>query len=178
MSRRSARGSVGFAGAISLASGLRVSACIGAVWLMLSGAAADPFQLRDEVGKFAATFPAEPSLDKAEGEHVHYTWSVVLEERHFFLNFTEYLTPPAKNYDKNVMHMLKATKGRLVTQDKVSAGDVDGREVVTLLPNNAVMRQRLFQVGNRLYQAVYIGPFGTETRADVETFMTSFQLLK
>lgn len=176
MSRRSARGSVG---SISLASGLRVSACIGAVWLMLSGAAADPFQLRDEVGKFAATFPAEPSLDKAEGEHVHYTWSVVLEERHFFLNFTEYLTPPAKNYDKNVMQLLKATNGRLVSQAKVDlGGGIDGREVITLLPSNQVLRQRLFQVGNRLYQTVYGGPFGTETRADVETFMTSFMLLK
>ena len=58
------------------------------------------------------------------------------------------------------------------------AGGVDGRETYTLLPDNAVMRQRLFQVGNRLYQAVYAGPFGTESGEDVETFMASFQILK
>jgi hypothetical protein len=40
------------------------------------------------------------------------------------------------------------------------------------------MRQRLFQVGNRLYQVVYAGPSGSEARADVEAFMASFQLLK
>ncbi|MFZ1104002.1 MAG: hypothetical protein WAN86_14355 [Hyphomicrobiaceae bacterium] len=183
MSRRSTRGFVGSLCFISLASGLRIAACIGAAWLMLSGAAADPFQLRDEVGKFAATFPAEPALDKAEGAsesgpHVHYTWGVDVEERHFSVTYTEYRTPPAKNYDKNVMLLLKATNGRLVSQAKLDLAGIDGREVVTLLPNNAVLRQRLFQVGNRLYQAVYGGPFGTETRADVETFMTSFQLLK
>jgi hypothetical protein len=40
------------------------------------------------------------------------------------------------------------------------------------------MRQRLFQVGNRLYQAVYAGPSGTETHTEVEAFMASFKLLK
>ncbi len=40
------------------------------------------------------------------------------------------------------------------------------------------MRQRMCMVGNRLYQVIYEGPFGTESRADVEEFMTSFQLLK
>jgi hypothetical protein len=162
---------------------LRLAASIGAAWLTLSAAAADPFQLRDEVGRFAVTFPDEPTLDKTEGAsengpHVHYTWGVDVEERHFSITYTEYVKPPAKNYDKNVMLLLKATNGRLVSQARVILGDIDGREVITLLPNNQIMRQRLFQVGNRLYQAVYGGPFGTETRADVETFMTSFQLLK
>lgn len=164
--------------------GLRLAACVSAVCLTLSGAAADPFQLRDEVGRFAATFPAEPALEKAEGAsesgpHVHYTWGVDVEERHFSVTYTEYLAAPAKNYDKNVMQLLKATNGRLVSQAKVDlGGGIDGREVITLLPSNQVLRQRLFQVGNRLYQTVYGGPFGTETRADVETFMTSFMLLK
>src|SRR5687767_8195463 len=113
MSRRRAQG---FGGFVALAS-VRLAACVAAAWLMLSGAAADPFQLRDEVGKFAATFPAEPTLDKAEGSseggpHVHYSWGVDVEERHFSVTYTEYVTPPAKNYDKNVMLLLKATNGR------------------------------------------------------------------
>jgi hypothetical protein len=183
MSSLLTRGFPGFMGFLGFP-GLRLAAAIGAGWLMLGAAAADPFQLRDEVGKFTASFPAEPTLEKAEGEsesgpHVHYTWGVDVEERHFSITYTEYLTPPAKNYDKNVMAFLRKSNGRLVSQAKVDlGGGIDGREVVTLLPSNQVMRQRLFQVGNRLYQAVYGGPFGTETRADVETFMTSFQLLK
>jgi hypothetical protein len=182
MSRWPTRGFAGSVGFVAVAT-LRLAACIGAAWLVLGVAAAEPFKLRDEVGKFSAAFPDEPTLDKAEGAsengpHVHYTWGVDLEERHFSVTYTEYLTPPAKNYDKNVMLLLKATNGRLVRQTKLDLGGIDGREVVTLLPDNNVMRQRLFQVGNRLYQAVYGGPFGTETREDVETFMESFQLLK
>ena len=94
------------------------------------------------------------------------------------MTYTEYSTPPVKNYDKNVMGLLAATKGKLIRQAKIEQAGVDGREVVTLLPDNAVMRQRMFLVGNRLYQAVYAGPAGTEAGADVELFMTSFQLLK
>jgi hypothetical protein len=161
----------------------RRAACAAGIWLLLAGAAS-AFDFKDEAGKFTATFPAEPTLDRQEGSsptgpHVHYTWEVDVDDnRHFSVTYTEYQTPPVKNYDKNIMGLLAATKGHLVSQARLNLGGVDGREVVTLLPDNAVMRQRLFQVGNRLYQAVYAGPFGTETRADVETFMESFQLRK
>ena len=159
-----------------------IAACAAAASLLLAGTAG-AFSFRDEVGRFAAEFPAEPTLDKHEGQsasgpHVHYTWEVDVDDRHFSVTYTEYRTAPVKNYDKNVMGLLAATKGKLVHQARIEQGGVDGREVVTLLPDNAVMRQRLFQVGNRLYQAVYAGPFGTEAKADVEAFMESFQLLK
>lgn len=154
-----------------------VAACL----LLAGGAAA--FQFKDEAGKFSARFPAEPTLDKQEGSspsgpHVHFTWEVDIDGRHWSVTYTEYTTAPVKNYDKNVMGLLAATKGKLVRQAKIEQAGVDGREVLTLLPDNAVMLQRLFQVGNRFYQALYAGPAGTETAADVETFMESFQLLK
>ena len=153
-----------------------------AACVMLAGAAA-AFQFNDEVGKFSARFPSEPTLDKQEGSsasgpHVHYTWEVDSEGRHYSVTYTEYMRAPAKNYDKNVKSMLDATEGKLLRHTKIDLGGVDGRETFTLLPKNAVMRQRIFQVGNRLYQAVYVGPFGTESRPEVETFMESFQLLK
>jgi hypothetical protein len=158
----------------------RLLASLG-VWLLLAGPAV-AFQFKDEAGKFAARFPAEPTLDKREGRsasgpHVHYTWEVDVEDRHYSVTYTEYATAPVKNYDKNVMGLLAATKGKLIRQARIEQDGIDGREVVTLLPDSAVMRQRLFQVGNRLYQAVYAGPNGTETRAEVEAFMESFKLL-
>ena len=153
-------------------------AVLAAAWVLSAGGAA-AFQFTDEVGKFSARFPAEPTLDKqAGGTAVHYTWEVDHEGRHFSVTFTDYERAPVKNYDKNVMGMLAATKGKLLRQAKIDLDGVDGRETYTHLPDNAVMRQRLFQVGNRLYQAVYAGPFGTESREDVETFMQSFQILK
>jgi hypothetical protein len=77
-----------------------------------------------------------------------------------------------------VMGLLAATQGKLLRQVRVEIDGIDGREIYTQLPDNTVMRQRMFQVGNRLYQAVYAGPFGTESRPDVRTFMESFRLLK
>jgi hypothetical protein len=141
------------------------------------------FTLKDEVGRFSASFPAEPTLDKVEGSsalgpHVHYTWEVDVDDRHWSVTYTEYTTPPVKNYDKNVMNLLAATKGKLVWQGKIEQSGFDGREVVTLLPDNTVMRQRMFMVGNRLYQVLYGGPAGSETHAEAESFLTSFELLK
>ncbi|HET9348253.1 MAG TPA: hypothetical protein VFO13_03850 [Arthrobacter sp.] len=161
--------------------GLALIASLGA-WLLMAGAAA-AFQFKDEAGKFEARFPAQPTLDKREGQsatgpHVHYTWEVDVDDRHFSVTYTEYVTPPVKNYDKNVMGLLAATKGKLIRQARIEQDGIDGREVVTQLPDSAVIRQRLFQVGNRLYQAVYAGPPGTETHAEVETFMQSFKILK
>jgi hypothetical protein len=160
-----------------------VAAVFAAAWLAVTGPA-NAFTFSDEAGTFAAEFPAQPTLDRQEGtsagggRQVHHTWEIDIEDRHFSVTYTEYATPPVKNYDKNIMSLLAATKGKLVRQQRLDLDGVDGREVVTLLPDNTVMRQRLFQVGNRLYQALYGGPFGTETRADVETFMESFRLLK
>jgi hypothetical protein len=94
------------------------------------------------------------------------------------VTYTEYTRAPVKNYDKNVMGLLAATKGRLIRQARIEQDGIDGREVVTELPDRAVMRQRLFQVGNRLYQAVYAGPSGTEAQPEVETFLQSFRLWK
>jgi hypothetical protein len=159
----------------------RIAAGVVAL-LALTGATA-AFDFKDTAGRFSARFPAPPTLDRQEGSshtgpHVHHTWEVEHEGRHFSVTYTEYARAPAKNYDKNVMGMLAATKGKLLRQTKIDLGGIDGRETYTLLPDKAVMRQRLFQVGNRLYQAVYAGPFGTESREDVETFMQSFRILE
>jgi hypothetical protein len=154
-----------------------------AACLLLAGGAAAAFNFKDEAGKFSVQFPAEPSLDKREGQsatgpHVHYTWEVDVGDRHFSVTYTEYTKAPVKNYDKNVMGLLAATKGKLIHQAKIVQHGIDGREIITLLPDRAIIRQRMFQVGNRLYQAVYAGPHGTERQAEVETFMASFTLLK
>lgn len=153
-----------------------------AAWLLLAGGAA-AFEFKDEAGKFSAQFPAEPRLHKREGKgatgpQVHYTWEVDVADRHFSVTYTEYTKAPVKNYDKNVMVLLAASKGKLIHQARIDQDGIDGREIITLLPDRAVIRQRMFQVGNRLYQAFYAGPYGTERQAEVETFMTSFQLLK
>lgn len=161
----------------------RLLATLCIVALILGASAAVAFEFSDKEGRFAVTFPTEPTLDKQEGRsasgpHVHTTWEVDQPGRHFSVTYTQYAVAPVKNYDKNVMGLLTATQGKLLRQARVELDGIDGREIYTQLPDNTVMRQRMFQVGNRLYQAVYAGPFGTESRPDVRTFMESFRLLK
>jgi hypothetical protein len=158
----------------------RVSAILAGCLLL--AAAAGAFEFKDEVGRFRAIFPAEPTLGKDEGvsdsgPHVHYSWTVEEENRTFAVIFTEYSRPIAKNYDKNVRALLNQG-AKLLRQTAIDVSGVDGREIFTELPEKAVLRQRMLLVGNRLYQVIYQGPFGTESRADVEEFMRSFQLLK
>lgn len=160
---------------------LLAALCIAA-WGLGAGTAV-AFEFSDKEGRFAVTFPAEPTRDTQEGRsasgpHIHTTWEVDQPGRHFSVTYTQYAVAPVKNYDKNVMGLLAATQGKLLRQARVELDGIDGREIYTQLPDNTVMRQRMFQVGNRLYQAVYAGPFGTESRADVRAFMESFRLLK
>ncbi len=103
--------------------------------LMLA-AAAVAFEFKDEVGRFSASFPAEPTLDKEEGSsalgpHVHYTWEVDADDRHWSVTYTEYSRAAVKNYDKNVMSLLAATKAQAAAADgKIELSGVDGREIV------------------------------------------------
>ncbi len=162
-------------------SGLGLVVGLGASLLLAGSAGA--FQFKDEAGKFSAQFPAEPTLHKLEGQgatgpQMHHTWEVDVGERHFSVTYTDYTRAPVKNYDKNVMVLLQASKGKLIHQERLEQGGIDGREIITQLQNGAVMRQRMFQVGNRLYQAFYAGPSGTERQTEVEAFMISFTLLK
>jgi hypothetical protein len=161
----------------------RLVGAVLAAALVLGTTTLAAFEFADKEGRFAVTFPSEPTLDKQEGRsasgpHMHFTWEVDQPGRHFSVTYTQYAVAPVKNYDKNVMGLLAATQGKLLRQVRVEIDGIDGREVYTQLPDNTVMRQRMFQVGNRLYQAVYAGPFGTESRPDVRTFMESFRLLK
>lgn len=157
------------------------TAVLAALCLLLMGVA-PAFQFTDEVGRFSAIFPAEPLLGKDEGmsdsgPHVHYSWTLEQEKRVFAVIFTEYSRRIAKNYDKNVKSLLDQG-AKLLRQSTIDLGGVDGREIYTELPEREILRQRMFLVGNRLYQVIYQGPFGTESREDVETFMQSFQFLK
>jgi hypothetical protein len=156
---------------------------MGLCGLLLLGGEARAFELKDPAGKFSARFPAKPTLHKLEGQgatgpQVHHTWEIDVGEQHFSVTYTDYARAPVKNYDKNVMALLQASKGTLIHQARIEQGGVDGREIITLQRGGAVTRHRMFQVGNRLYQAFYAGPSGTERQAEVETFMASFTLLQ
>src|SRR6202008_373414 len=96
---------------------------------LLLAAAAGAFEFKDEVGRFSAVFPAEPTLGKDEGisdsgPHVHYSWTVEDKNPTFAVIFTEYSRPIAKNYDKNVRALLNQG-ARLLRQTAIEVSGVD-----------------------------------------------------
>ncbi len=150
---------------------------------VLSGTAA-AYVFTDPRGKFTATFPAEPVLEQRQAVSdagiplIYFTWEVNVDGRDFAVIVAEHAWAPVKNYDKNVGSVVK--KGlNLLRHTAITVDGVEGREIFgNFEGDNKVMRQRIFQVDRWLYQIVYWGPFGTESRADVRTFMESFRLTK
>jgi hypothetical protein len=70
--------------------------------------------------------------------------------------------------------------GQLVSDTEISLDGYPGREFSASVTQNGqdfVLRQRVFLVGNRLYQMVVIVPKGTESSTEVEDFLHSFQLI-
>jgi hypothetical protein len=55
---------------------------------------------------------------------------------------------------------------------------VRGREFLARMPSGNTLRQRLFLVGNRFYQTIYVGPPGSEAEPDVEAFLASFRVVR
>lgn len=149
----------------------------------LSGAAA-AYVFNDPQGRFTATFPSEPTLEKRDAVSdagiplIYFTWEVNVDGKDFAVIVAEHAKVPVKNYDKNIGAALK--KGlKLLRHTAIVVDGVDGRELYAKLEEeNKVFRQRLFQSDRWLYHVVYWGPFGTESRPDVEAFMQSFKFVK
>ncbi|HWZ95182.1 MAG TPA: hypothetical protein VNW30_08315, partial [Opitutaceae bacterium] len=81
---------------------------------------------------------------------------------------------------------VKSVNGTIRTTSSCQLGDVKGLEIVADIPpkdpkdsaSASVARLRFFVVGDRLYQVMYIGPTGTETRPKAVDFLDSFRLTR
>jgi hypothetical protein len=70
---------------------------------------------------------------------------------------------------------VKNVNGTLVKEDKLSIGGFPARHL-TVDTSAGRVSQRLILAGTRLLQAIYVGPAGNETTADVGRFFQSFQV--
>jgi hypothetical protein len=69
--------------------------------------------------------------------------------------------------------------GQLVSDVEVTLNGYPGREFSAAVTQNGqefVLRQRVYMVGNRLYQVLVLVPKGEEDSPEVEAFFQSFQL--
>lgn len=140
-------------------------------------------------GRFTATFPgaARISSTPVRSGDVTVRMTVYAFEKgplNYYVSYSDY--PPQTfvrlSQDQAYTNVINATlanvKGRKEREAEVKLGDVTGREVFIDVPaQHATMRERLFLVGNRLYQIVYGGPPGSENAKPALDFLNSFTLL-
>lgn len=167
----------------------RLAAAVVGYLLIIGSAAA--FTLNSDEGRFTVELAEKPAFEKlrektAAGYFVdRYQWLVDQGDVAWIVTYGDYPEADVRRlgaetmYDNGVKGSVEGVKGTLRNQAPVQHSGVRGRELFVFVPEGKmVMRQRLFLVGNRLYQNVYVGPDGTERNGDVEVFFKSFQIRK
>lgn len=68
-------------------------------------------------------------------------------------------------------------KGELRGVTKISNHGTAGREALISMPDyKLIMRQRIFFVGDRIYQILYVGPPGSENDQVVDDYLASLNI--
>jgi hypothetical protein len=158
---------------------------VASVLLLTAVGQAAGYVLKSDEGGFSIELPAEPSFQaideqSAAGIHVRYQWLVDLGHRAFIVTYNDYARAgeAESTYDNGVEGALKATGGDLLRQAPVALDSLRGREFFARMPSGNTLRQRLFLIGNRFYQTIYVGPAGSEADAAVEAFLASFRVVR
>lgn len=94
----------------------------------------------------------------------------------FAVMYSDYPANERVSLDQARDSGVQAVKGRLLRESPITLGGYAGRDLTIEIPEGQVARQRLFAVGQRLYQVIVIGPESQAALA-VERFLTSFRLL-
>jgi hypothetical protein len=155
------------------------------VLLLVQVGAAGAYVLKSDEGRFSIELPGEPSFQaideqSAAGAHVRYQWLLDQGGRAFIVTYNDYARTSETEsvYDHGVEGALAATGGNLVRQQPVMLDGLRGREFFARMPSGNTLRQRLYLIGNRFYQTIYVGPPGSETDPAVEAFLGSFRVVR
>lgn len=157
----------------------------------VAAGAASAYSLKSDEGRFSVELPGEPAFEKLHektkaGYFVdRYQWLLDLGDTAWIVTYGDYPQSDVQRlgaeamYDNGAKGSVEGVNGQLRSQQPVVNGGVRGRELFVFVPDsNLAMRQRMFIVGTRLYQNVYVGADGTERDAKVEAFLNSFQMRK
>jgi hypothetical protein len=133
-------------------------------------------------GSFSVDFGGVPTLKKELGvlaktlSYDSYIWSVESRTAYKAVSMFVYSKVPSFDYDAAVAGAAESTKARVVSQKRITQGDLDGRDVVLEAPNAMGMRMRLFFVGGRFYQILFVGKSGETSAPGVDEFLASFRI--
>jgi hypothetical protein len=141
-------------------------------------------------GRFSATFPSKPqtSAIPVQGDGFTLTMNMVAAEKASATYVVSYVDYPSgtlaqKSPDQAFQDIVDGTVGNvggtLRSVTPVALGDATGRAVMIDVPaENVAVHERIYLVGDRLYQVMYGGPKGSEIEKGAMAFLDSFKLLR
>ena len=161
-----------------------------ALLVIVSGASfANAYELKSFEGRFSIAFPGAPATDTIQdvGSCIATRHEYRFKERgRVWTASYQDCKPAGRVADlghtyilKNaILGLLKAVKGELRSEDPVEIGVLQGREIVVAVPGNLILRERFFIEGDRIYQLMYVGPFGSQDEPAVDAFFASFRVMR
>lgn len=138
---------------------------------------------------FSANFPCQSqiggqTLDIPTGKLVMTTFTCALDKAAFFVAINDYpdgmMKPEVLDnaYSGGINGLATSIKGTIRSVTTYTLGGTTGREgFVEVASENTVYRARMFIVGNRLFQIMYLGPTGSEASETATKFLDSLVLL-
>lgn len=134
-------------------------------------------------GRFSILMPAEPNVqeqpvDTAAGKLINHISLAQKGSAAFAISYADY--PPNDAEPQGVLDSVRdgainGIKGTLVRGKNITHKTYPGREFQAST-QGALYTSRIFLVKNRLYQMVVVAPVGQLTDAEVNRFLTSFDL--
>jgi hypothetical protein len=154
-------------------------------------AAVEPKEFANEAGGFAVKSPytfkeTSQSVDTPAGKIEVHIFAAEQKSQSLMVMYSDY---PAKMvqgadiekiYDGGRDGAVNNVKGQLVSESKIWLYGSPGREIFLKTKANgqdAMVRDRIYLVGNRLYQVMAVTLAGKERSSEIETFLDSFRLL-
>lgn len=163
---------------------VRLTAC--AVTLVAMGARAETMD--NAQWGFTATFPCQSQLNSQPVSSSVGNVTVVLYmctegEGAYFVGITDFpqgavsQQKPDDVYNGVANGAAENSNGTLRSLDPYALGNVAGREaVIDVASSKLSMHARYFIVGDRLYQAFFLGPTGQENSKAALDFLNAFSL--
>jgi hypothetical protein len=136
-----------------------------------------------EEGRFSILMPGRPKVqeqpvDTDGGQLINHVFLVQSEAAAFAISYADYPqnnADPQKVLDDVRQGAITGIKGTLISGKNITHKGFHGREFQAST-QGALYTSRIFIVNNRLYQMVVVAPVGKLSAADINKFLTSFDL--
>lgn len=138
----------------------------------------------DKDGGYSIDYPGpikrkdEESPTATRGTIISHSSITTIGKAAFRCAYSDYTQTAPPTYQKSINAAAHRTKGNIRYQVPYKLENVEGVECVIDAPKlGLVIRSRIYLVGKRQFQIIYVGPPGTESRKAAIDFLNSFHLL-